>query len=135
MENQAIEIGSREKWATFTINGYTFEAELNEALEQLGKIDRDFRSNANECSDCGNVLPLSIDLLAVNPATGNEQPKCGACGGFNVRASSAMLSRVAELLKQTYGVPRCAIMAASDFYSAIMELLESSKKKSGTAAE
>lgn len=131
--NGHIHLSGGEDWALADINGSVFEVEILRAYREIGAIHRKHKDTANECLDCGTLMP------GINPLDkddeGNLKPLTCSCGSTNIDASQSLLDAVADLLRTRYGVARVSNMAASKFYNFVIERVTAEKKTPLTPAE
>jgi len=126
-KSDAIALDSDSVWAEFTINGITFEVEIYDAQDWLVDIDSAHRLDPNHCLKCGRDHVPDDDVFG--KLDDYTCPHCGAQGGEFIRPSRKYLDDVAQLLKDRFGVNRCARQEAAKFYNAIVSSVRDAQKK------
>ncbi|MGE3410122.1 MAG: hypothetical protein AB7I37_25285 [Pirellulales bacterium] len=119
------EITQNEDFASFKIDGHEFDVDLYAARDALAKIDVKYRDDLWECLDCHVTFTRSIDDLSAD---------CPQCHQPNTRKDERWLDDVAAYVR-TFGVARCGRNGAGKFYSAIIDAIDSIKKKSSPTLE
>lgn len=124
---EPIALDADSVWAEFTINGVAFEVEVYDANDWLVEIDAAHRLDPNTCQKCGRQHVPDDDVFG--ELDKYTCPHCGAVGGEFIRPSRLYLDDVAKLLKDRFGVTRCARQEAAKFYNAIVDAVRAAQKK------
>ncbi len=123
---ERINLSAGEDLLYFSIHGYDFEVECADACDRLAKIERQHKSSALECLECGAVSAIGEP---------DQKITCPMCHSAKVGMSQIVMDAIAALVRTVYGAPRCSSGAATAFYRVVVERMDSAKKNTGKPAE
>ncbi len=127
-----IDLGAESVWARFTLAGVQFEVEIFEASDMLADIDRKHIADPHTCMNktCGQQFQVPPEMFGET-----DEYRCPKCGGDKIQVSQVFLDDVKILLRDKFGVTRCARGEAARFYNAIIQATEDQKKSIMTRLE
>ena len=122
-----VDLGEDSIWAQFKLAGTEFEIEVFEAHDLLAEIDRKHMADPQSCAKCKIQFVVPEDKLGQT-----DDYICPGCGSKEIIVSQVFLDDVKILLREKFGVKRCARGEAAKFYTAIINYVETAKKNIST---